>query len=440
MKKIFLLLGLFLPSLLFAQLGKDYKFTEYTLPNGLTVLLHQDHSAPNVIVGVRYHIGSKNEAPGQTGLAHFIEHVQFHGTKNIPQGQLEKIIMNAGGYCNAYTHYDETYFYQLLPSHQYKLGLWVESERMLHPVVEKKSLEKERGIVLQEKNMRYHKGPLSNSFNEMQEAMYPYETYGHSMIGTEKDIKAATVKDFQDFRKKYYAPVNACLVVVGNIDIEETKKWVAHYFADIPRGEKVIQPKNYKRKSNKNVVLDKYPKNLKKTSVYICYDVCPETHKDARAVQLLSAYMYNDDKECTMEKDIKDRDTSIYGVSGTHELWENVGLFKLQIRFKNDGDAMKLVNKIQSEIDKIKKSVDKDRFLRAKNAYEYQLPDIYFDNESAADMLGHFHCVFGSAAKFKDYFDSYKRVTAADLERVAKKYLNVNNRTVIIYHKDKETK
>ena len=199
MKQLFNTLFLFIPLFVWSQKMDKVLFEEYDLTNGLHVVLHKDINEPNVIVGTKYHVGSKNEETGKTGYAHFYEHLLFHGTKNIPQGKFESIILDAGGYCNAYTNYDVTYYYQLLPAHEFKLGLWAESERMLHPVITKEGISREREIVKEEKRMRYDNKALGNSYFEMMSKIFSDETYGHNMIGSMKDLNVASKADFDVF-------------------------------------------------------------------------------------------------------------------------------------------------------------------------------------------------------------------------------------------------
>ena len=333
-------------------------FTEYDLDNGLHVILHQDKSVPNVVVGVKYHVGSKNEPTDRSGIAHFIEHVQFHGTKNIPQGKFEKIIMDAGGYCNAYTHYDVTYFYELMPAHEYKLALWAESERMLHPVVTQEGLDTEREIVIQERNMRYYKGPLSNSYNEIMSGLYNPVSYGHSMIGKLEDLKATSVEDIRNFTSNYYSPCNACLVLSGNIDIKESKKWINYYFKDIPKGKKVVQPTKFlKPDTGKEKVIEITKKDLKNPAILIAYNATPETDKDSKVLNIISTLLYFDSSsDSYLKNNILDKDKNVENITSSAEIWEKVGFLKINVKLKENKNIKKVISDIQKQLDLIKKT------------------------------------------------------------------------------------
>lgn len=438
MKKILGILCILFPSLIFAQEVR-VDFEEYTLNNGLHVILCNNEAATNVIVGVKYHLGSKNEKQGRTGLAHFIEHVQFHGTKNIPQGDFERVIMNAGGYCNAYTNYDVTYFYDILPAHEYKVGLWAEAERMLHPVYTKEKFEKEREIVLQERNLRYYGSPLKNSYNDVMIALHNPLTYGHSMIGKLEDLNATTVDDIRTFVDKYYKPVNACLVVAGKIDVNKVKKWVDVYFKDIPSGEKIPCSEQYYNLPKKEKRIEKVKKNLKDPAVLIAYNAIPETHEDASALNFINTLLYSGDASfCYFDEYITKKTPWVSKISSSIEIWEKVGFLKFQAKLKGKGHENQLINKVQEVLNKLKNEpISETKLEELKNMYENSMVDSYFHSETLADLLTAYHFIFGSTEKINNMITDFKKVTVKDIQRVASKYFIPENRTVIVYKPEK---
>jgi len=439
MKKLILFTLLILPLVLFAKKNPMIEFEEYDLDNGLHVILYHDVNEPNVVVGTKYHVGSKNEEADRTGFAHFFEHLLFHGTKNIPQGEFEKTVMDAGGYCNAYTSYDVTYYYQLLPAHEYKLGLWVESERMLHPIITEEGINREREIVKEEKRMRYDNKPLGNAYYDMMGAMFAYETYGHNMIGSMDDLDASSLKDFDAFFKKFYVPNNACLVVAGNIDIDETKKWIDYYFSDIPKGKEVTRPKDFGAPTGKEKIIEKTEKGLKKTAVSLNYYAIPETHEDSYVMNVIATILSGDNAYSYFENEILVKeDTIINHVSATTELWEKVGAFRIKGRLDVENHEQYLISKVEEQLERLKnKPVDEYILEQVLNSYEIGYTDYYFHSESLADEITRYYHFWGNASEFNNAINHYMSIKQEDIQRVAKKYFNKNNRVTIIYHPEK---
>lgn len=434
MIKQFLLIALLFPIALFAKDNYKVEVVELDLDNGLHVIMNQDKSAPNVIIGVKYHVGAKNEEPDRTGFAHFFEHLLFHGTKNIPQGKFEHTIMEAGGYCNAYTSWDVTYFYNLLPAHEFKLGLWAESERMLHPIITQEGIDREREIVKEEKRMYAERNPLGDSYYDLMQALYDFDNYGHSIIGSMEHLDAASLKDFERFFNTYYVPNNACLVLTGNIDIEEATKWVKYYFNDIPRGSKIERTDQYKQMSNKETIIEKSVKGLTQTSMAIAYYGAPATHHDADVLEVIAGLLSRNNDNSYFDVNISDVDSTIQNINCSAEIWEGVGFIKIKATLENN-DTDNVLKKIDNEISKLQnKFADEYNLNQMKNNFEISYVDLYFDPESLADQLTNHHHFLGDAKSFNNKIEGYLKITCDDIMRVAKKYLVPENRTVIIYH------
>ena len=219
--------------------GQKVAFEEYDLENGLHVILHQDNSVPIVTTSVLYHVGSKDENPERTGFAHFFEHLLFEGTKNIPKGKWFSIVTGNGGSNNAYTTNDFTYYYENFPSNNLKLGLWMESERMLHPIIDQIGVDTQNEVVKEEKRMRYDNRPYGKWNEEVKSYLYKLHPYSRTSIGKMEHLDAATLNEFMAFNKKYYIPNNATLTVAGDINVAQTKKWIEEYFGPIPKGTNI---------------------------------------------------------------------------------------------------------------------------------------------------------------------------------------------------------
>jgi predicted Zn-dependent peptidase len=221
---------------------KPIQFVEYDLPNGLHVILHENHAAPVVSTYVLYHVGSKNERADRTGFAHFFEHLMFEGSDNIPRGKIDKYVSSAGGNLNASTSFDQTDYFFNVPANQLKLALWIESERMMHSKIDETGVETQRKVVKEEKRMRYDNQPYGSLFEELAKLVFAGSPYSWVPIGSVQYIDQATIQEFRDFYKTYYLPNNATLAIAGDFNLDATKKLVEDYFGAIPKGPEIQRP------------------------------------------------------------------------------------------------------------------------------------------------------------------------------------------------------
>ena len=221
-KNLFSLAALLLAG--FAANAQEVKFEEYDLSNGMHVILHQDKTAPVVTTSVMYHVGAKDEQPDRTGMAHFFEHLLFEGTENIERGEWFKIVTSNGGSNNANTTDDRTYYYEVFPSNSLELGLWMESERLMHPIINQIGVDTQNEVVKEEKRLRVDNSPYGKFIEEIKLNIFKKHPYKGTTIGKMAHLDAASLEEFQAFNKKFYVPNNAVLVVAGDIEIASTKK------------------------------------------------------------------------------------------------------------------------------------------------------------------------------------------------------------------------
>ena len=280
------------------ELRIDY--TQETLPNGLTVVYHVDHSTPVAAVLLWYNVGSKMEQPGRTGFAHLFEHMMFQGSKNVPKGQHFALLEAAGGRggadINGTTNWDRTNYFEQLPSNQLELALWLEADRMgtLLDAMDKTKLDNQREVVKNERRQSYDNQPYGRWIEKLQSAVFPDgHPYHHDVIGSMEDLSAASMADVQNFFRTYYAPNNAVLVVAGDIDVPNAKALVRKHFAAIPRGPKapplqnMTLPATIGREQRMVVVDSQAPA----PAVYVAYRVPPATDRRAAVVSILGDVM-----------------------------------------------------------------------------------------------------------------------------------------------------
>src|SRR5690606_7193876 len=256
-----------------AQSQTNIEFTEYTLENGLHVILHQDKTTPIVAVSVMYHVGSKNEDPEMTGFAHFFEHLLFEGSENLGRGEYFQTIQAAGGTLNANTSNDRTYYYQILPSNQLELGLYMESERMLHAKIDSIGIETQREVVKEERRQRMDNTPYGSVVEETMKRAFKVHPYKWSVIGSMDHLNSASYQDFMDFYDLFYVPNNAVLSIAGDIDIEATKILVGKYFDEIPKGTKEIPRPTVKEPQQTAEVRDTVFDNIQLPAVIQAYHI-----------------------------------------------------------------------------------------------------------------------------------------------------------------------
>jgi len=217
-------------------------YTQFTLANGLNVLVHEDHSVPMVSVNVWYHVGSKNERPGRTGFAHLFEHIMFEGSGHVAEGDFDNFLEAAGGVNNGSTTQDRTNYWENIPSNALALALWLEADRMgwLLDAMSPSKLDIQRDVVKNERRQSYENRPYGLAFPTLSETLYPPDhPYHWPVIGSQEDLSAATLEDVSDFFRTYYAPNNASLAIAGDVSVDEVRELVERYFAEIPSGPPV---------------------------------------------------------------------------------------------------------------------------------------------------------------------------------------------------------
>jgi len=258
------------------------------------------------------------------------------------------------------------------------------------------------------------------------------------MIGSMEHLDAASLNDFKVFFNTYYVPNNACLVLAGNINIEDSKKWIKEYFNDIPKGGKIKRPSRFVPESRKEKIIEKTQKGIKKTGITMAYNCMPETDKDSFVLKVISNILSGDDSYSFLDKNILKKDSTVKFLETRVDLWENVGYLYINGNVDENGSEKELREKINKEIDRLKlEKLSVHQLKKVINNFEIAYIDSFFHNETLADMLSNYYLVWGNTKKFNNLVENYTSITPADIQRVAKKYLIQQNCATIIYHPEK---
>lgn len=480
--KILTLLAL--PVALQVSAQKKIDYVEYDLPNGLHVILHEEHSTPIVAVSILYHVGSKNENPDRTGFAHFFEHLLFEGSANIGRGEYSELVEKNGGTLNANTSQDRTYYYEILPSNQLELGLWLESERLLHAKVDNTGIETQRSVVKEEKRQRVDNQPYASFISEMFKRMFTIHPYKWVPIGSMEHLDAAQEADYVNFYRTFYVPANATLSVAGDLNIEQTKKWINTYFGSIPKGQainlyrdlEILSEADFTAKYNvpktafdlKNISTTKDPNakkslntlsakatevprpkkdtetingvikdivydNIQLPGIFMGYKFPEQTHPDAYALEMMNEVLSGGSSSRINKTIVEKKQMATFAFSFNYGLEDagagifaaiasqGINLDSIQIEFDNQ------ITLIQNEL------ISQEEFEKVRNKFENDLVSRNSSIAGIAENLANNHVYFGTASRINTELNEYLKVTREDIQRVAKKYLTQNNRVILHY-------
>jgi len=423
-------------SLLFFTLStnaQEVAYEEYELNNGLHVILHQDNTAPLVTTSVMYHVGGKDRTEGRTGFAHFFEHLLFEGTKNIERGKWFEIVASNGGQNNANTTQDRTYYYEVFPSNNLELGLWLESERMLHPVIDQKGIDTQQEVVKEEKRLSYDNRPYGQLITKVGEGLFQKHPYKDPNIGYMKDLDAATLADVLAYNEKYYTPNNAVLVVAGDIDISETKKMVMDYFGPIPKGGEVTR--NYPKEDpiTQEVRTKAYDANIQIPASVISYRTPGFRERDAYVLDMISTYLSDGNSSKLYKKMVDDQKQALQ-VGAFNVGQEDYGMYLVFALPVGETSSETLLAEMEEEIAKVRDGLilEKDH-QKLLNKFENQFVNSNSSVSGIANSLARNYLLYGDTELINKEIEIYRSITREEIMEVATKYLKPNQRVIIDY-------
>lgn len=481
-KHLFAIAAIALAGNVWSQRKIDY--VEYDLPNGMHVILHEEHATPIVAVSIMYHVGSKNEIPTRTGFAHFFEHLLFEGSTNIGRGEYSELVEKNGGALNANTSQDRTYYYELLPSNQLELGIWLESERLLHAKVDKTGIETQRQVVKEEKRQRIDNQPYASFMGEMFQRMFSKHPYGWQPIGSMEHLDAAQEEDYVNFYRTFYVPSNAVLSIAGDINIEQTKKWIASYFGTIPAGQAINLYRDFENLSDeaflkaygvakskfdaknfmaskspeavkvikkystmptavprpernepplKGVITDTIYDNIELPAIFIGYRLPEQTSADTYALDMLNTVLSGGSSSRMNKNIVEKKQLAMAAFSFAFGL-EDPGLGLVAAIGANGVDLKTLQTALDEEVKAVQDNlISQEEFEKLRNSKENDVISSYSTVAGIAENLAQNHMYFGNTALINSELAKYMAVTREDIQRVAKKYFTQENRVILYY-------
>jgi zinc protease len=402
-----------------------------TLPNGLRVILSEDHSTPIVHVSLWYHVGSKNERVGRTGFAHFFEHMMFKGSKNVEPESHTSIIASVGGRSNAYTTEDETVFWQTLPAQYLPLALWMEADRMATLRISDDDFKREREVVKEERRMRIENQPYGRLSEIIYDNTFNVHSYKHPTIGSMADLEAATVEDVREFHRTFYVPENAVLTVVGDFDTAQATQLVNQYFARVPKAARPVPrdiPQEPEQLKERRVVVEEaWPL----PAVVVAYHVTYDGHPDSYPLHITSKIL-SDGQSARIPRELVYNKRIALTAFGSGNITEQPNLF-YAVAIVQPGQKPEAAEQaLIAEFEKLKREpVTATELQRAKNQFARDYIVGRESNQDKALHLAHAAVIHNDITTADGEFDIFTGITTADVQRVARRYFNETNRTVL---------
>jgi zinc protease len=417
----------------FSSNAQKVEFEEYDLSNGMHVILHQDNAAPVVTTSVMYHVGAKDEQPDRTGMAHFFEHLLFEGTKNIKKGEWFKLVSSNGGKNNANTTDDRTYYYEVFPSNKLELGLWLESERLLHPIIKQEGVDTQNEVVKEEKRLRVDNQPYGRFLEYVKQNMFKKHPYKGTTIGKMAHLDDATLEEFLAFNKKFYVPNNATLVVAGDIDIESAKKLIEDYFGPIPRGKDIERSFPKEDPITEAISAKGYDSNIQIPAIMAAYRTPSMKTRDSRVLDMISSY-FSSGKSSILYKKLVDTKKMALQVGAINLSQEDYGTYILFGLPQGETKLADIISEIDEEVLKMQTDLISEKaYQKLQNQFENNYVDSNSSVEGIANSLARYNVLYGDTNLINTEIDIYRSITREEIRDAAKKYLNPNQRLILEY-------
>jgi zinc protease len=412
--------------------GPVIKFTDFKLKNGLRVIVSVDHTAPTVSVAVTYNVGSADEKARRTGFAHLFEHMMFKGSANVGPGEHPALIFANGGTMNGTTDQDRTLYFETLPANQLELALFLEGDRMKSLDINKDNLNNQRAAVQEERRLRVDNQPYGASFEKVDEQAYDNPAYHHSIIGSMEDLNAASVDDVATFFKTYYAPNNAVLTIVGDVDTAKTKALVEKYFGPVTRQPDPKRPdlKEPPHTAERRSTIDDPLARLARLD--IAWIIPPANSPDSAALDVLTDILSTGRSARLNQTLVREKQLATAASAGNQDM-RGPGLYQIVAIVAPGKKPEDVEAALYEEIEKVKTGPIADwEIEKAQNGMRRQQAQAITSSLQRAIQLGEYALFYNDPNLINTRIDKILKVTAADVQRVARTYLTKENRSVMI--------
>ncbi len=421
----------FMTTMSFAQKNSDklpkLQYDEFRLKNGLRVIMHVDKSTPIVAVNLWYHVGSKNEVVGRTGFAHLFEHMMFQGSKNYNDDYF-KPLQEAGANINGSTNADRTNYYEVVPSNFLELALFMEADRLggLLDAMTQEKLDNQRDVVKNERRQRYDNQPYGTAFEKISELIYPKDhPYNWTTIGSLTDLSNASMEDVKAFFRQYYVPNNTSLVIAGDFDPKQAKAWAEKYFGVIPTGAAITRPNPPTPKID-GEVRKSYEDSVQLPRLYMVWHTVRDSHPDQPALDMLQ-FILSAGRGSRLQSNLVYGKQLSQDAFASHFSREIAGQFQITSTARPQKSLDDIEKEINLEIERIKNEPPTaEEMSRALNVIESQTIFGMQNVLGKADQMNSYATFQGNPDGFQADLDRYRKVTPAEIQRVAKEYLNGN--------------
>jgi zinc protease len=407
------------------------QYDQFTLANGLMVVLSEDHSTPIVHLQLWYHVGSKNEKRGRTGFAHLFEHMMFKGSKNVAPEEHTSVISSVGGQSNAYTTDDETVFWETVPAQYLPLALWLEADRMASLRIDKDTFVNEREVVKEERRMRVDNQPYGRLNEIIYDNAFTVHPYKHSTIGSMEDLEAASIEDVREFFETYYVPENATLVLVGDFDPLQAKLLVGQYVGRVPKARQPVPrdiPKEPPQTKERRVTVEA-PWPL--PAVVVAHHVTFDGNPDSYPLHIASKVLSDGQSSRIYQKLVYEKQLAV-AAFGSANLIEDPNLFYAVAIVSPGRTPAQAADALIAEFERLKSEPISERELqRAKNQFSRDYILGRESDEQKARQLSHAVVIHHDIKTADGEWDIFQSLKTSDVQRVARTYFTTPNRTVL---------
>jgi zinc protease len=407
------------------------EYTTTRLPNGLWLVLHEDHSTPIVHVELQYHVGSKNERAGRTGFAHLFEHLMFQGSRNVSQDQHQSLIASVGGESNATTNEDATVYWETLPAQYLPMALWLEADRMATLKVDDAAFQRERQVVKEERRQKIENPPYGRLAEIVYDQAFSVHPYKHQVIGSMADLEAATIDDVRDFHQTFYVPENAVLVIAGDFDSKEATRLVEQYFGRIPKSPRPVPrdiPKEPPQTEERRLTVYE---DVPLPAVVVAHHITFDGHPDSYPLHIASKVLSDGQSSRIYQTLVYEKRLAL-GAFGQGQLIEDPNLFFATAIVKAGQSADVAARALIGELDRLRNEpISEHELERTKNQFarDYILGRLTVQDK--AGVLAHAAIIHDDLTTADGEFEIFMNTTAADVQRVAKTYFTPQNRIVL---------